>query len=75
MRVELHSGCGPQARSCTNDILDKETDYVGAEAAKAAEAHASDELLGSFYRWIVQVEHEERLLHKVHSDATMASSD
>jgi hypothetical protein len=75
MRVELHSGCGPQTRSYTNGILDKETDYVEAEAGRAAEAHASDELLGPFYRWIVEVEQKERLMHKLRSDAEMASLD
>jgi hypothetical protein len=75
MRVELHSGCGPQTRSYTNGILDKETDYVEAEAGRAAESHASDELIGPFYRWIVEVEQKERLMHKLHAHAEMASLD
>jgi hypothetical protein len=75
MRVELYTGCGPQTRSYSNGIPDKETDYVEAEARKAAEAHAQDELLGSFYRWIVQIEQKERVLHKLRSDAEMASLD
>jgi hypothetical protein len=75
IRVELHSGCGPQTRSYSNGILDKETDYIEAEAAKAAEAHASDELLGPFFRWIVEVEQKERLLHKTLADTEMACLD
>jgi hypothetical protein len=75
MCQELHSGCGPQTRSYTNGIPDKVTDYVEAEAGKAAEAHAQDELLGSFYRWIVEIEQKERVLHKLRSDAEMAALD
>jgi len=75
IRVELYSGCGPQTRLYSNGILEKELDYVEAAAMKAAEAHATDELLGPFYRWIVQVEQKERLMHKMQSDAAMASLD
>ena len=75
MCEELHSGCGPQTRSYTNGIPDQVTDYVEAEAGKAAEAHAQDELLGPFYRWIVEVEQKERVLHKLRSDAEMGSLD
>lgn len=75
MRVELYSGCGPQTRSYSNGILDKELDYVEAAATKAAEAHATDELLGPFYRWIVEVEQKERLMHKRQANAAMASLD
>lgn len=75
MRVELYSGCGPQTLAYSNGILDKELDYVEAGAAKAAEAQASDELLGPFYRWIVEVEQKERLMHKMQADAEIASLD
>ena len=75
MRVELYSGCGPQGRSYSNGILDKELDYVEVTAAKAAEAHATDELLGPFYRWIVEVEQKERLVHKMQAEAAMACPD
>jgi hypothetical protein len=60
----LYAGCGPQARSYSNGALDKEMDYVEAEAVKAAEIHATDELLGPFYRWIVEIEQQQRLMHK-----------
>ena len=75
VRVGLYSACGPQTRLYSGGILDKELDYVEAEASKAAEAHASDELLGPFYRWIVEVEQKERLMHKMHADAAMNSLD
>jgi hypothetical protein len=54
--VSLYHGCGPQSRAYTNGILDKNLDFVEAEAIKAAEAHATDDFLGPFYRWIVEVE-------------------
>jgi hypothetical protein len=41
----------------------------------AAEAHARDELLGPFYRWIVEIERKERVMHKLRSDAEMAFLD
>ncbi len=75
LRIALYSACGPQSRSYSNGILDKELDYVEAEAAKAAEAHATDEVLGPFYRWIVEVEQKERLMHKMQADAAMGSLD
>ena len=75
MRIELYSGCGPQLRSYSNGMLDNELDYIEAAAAKAAEAHPTDELLGPFYRWIVEVEQKERLLHKMQTEAAMASLD
>ena len=75
MRAGLYSGCGPQSRSYYGGTLNKELDYVEAEAAKAAEAHAADELLGPFYRWIVGVEQKERLMRKMQAEADMASLD
>jgi len=42
---------------------------------KAAEAYATDELLGPFFRWIVEVEQKERLLHRMQAEAAMASLD
>ncbi|MCI0625347.1 MAG: hypothetical protein L0387_27500 [Acidobacteria bacterium] len=75
IRVELYSGCGPQTRAYSNGILDKKMDCVEAAAAKAAEAHASDELLGPFYRWMVEVEQKDRLMHKMQAHADMASLD
>ena len=75
VRIELYSGCGPRARGYSNGILDRGQDYVEAEAGKAAESHATDELLGPFYRWIVEVEQKERLVHRMHADAAMGSLD
>jgi hypothetical protein len=48
---------------------------VEAEAAKAAEIYAADEVLGPFYRWIVGIEQQNRLLHKLQSEAQMAALD
>lgn len=75
MRSELYIGCGPQGRLYTGGRLDPDDDYVEAAAAKAAEAHASDDLLGPFFRWIVETEQKERLKHKMQSEADMASLD
>jgi hypothetical protein len=75
IRASLYSGCGPQTRSFTNGTLDKDLDYVEAEAAKAAEAHAADEWLGPFYRWIVEIEQQNRLMHKMRSEAEMVALD
>jgi hypothetical protein len=75
VRINLYWACRPQLRSYSNGILDKELDYVEAEAAKAAEAHASDEVLGPFYRWIVEVEQKERLMHKMQAEVAMVSLD
>ena len=75
IRASLYTGCGPQTRSFVNGTLDKELDYVEAEAAKAAEAHAADELLGPFYRWIVEIEQKNRLMYKMRNEAEMAALD
>jgi len=75
LRSNLYTGCGPQTRSYSNGILDKDLDYVEAEAVKAAEAHSKDEILGPFYRWIVEIEQRNRLIHKMHSEAAMASME
>lgn len=75
MQGSLYHGCGPQSRAYTNGTLDKNLDYVEAEAVKAAEAHATDEILGPFYRWIVQVEQNNRRMNKLHNEMVMAASD
>jgi hypothetical protein len=71
----LYTACGPQVRSYTDGKLDTESDYVEAEAAKAAETHAADEWLGPFYRWIVEIEQKNRLMNKMRSEAEMATLD
>jgi hypothetical protein len=71
----LYAGCGPQIRTFTNGKLDEKLDYVESEAAKAAEIHAADEWLGPFYRWIVEIEHKNRLMNKMRSEAEMADLD
>lgn len=75
MRVRLYHGCGPQTQAFTNGVLDQNLDYVEAEATKAAEAHAKDEVLGPFYRWIAEVEHNNRRMHKMQYEMQMAASD
>ena len=75
MRLNLYSGCGPRVREFTNGVLDKHFDYVEAEAAKAAEAHANDEELGPFYRWIVEIEQKNRLMNKMRGETAMATSN
>jgi hypothetical protein len=75
VRADLWVGCGPMGRGYTDGVLDKEYDYVEAEAAKAAEVHASDPVLGPFYRWIARREQEDRLWNKARSAAQMAALD
>jgi hypothetical protein len=55
--------------------LFNELDYVEAEAAKAAETHATDELLGPFYRWIFEIEQRNRLMNRMRSESEMAAFD
>lgn len=75
IRASLYTSCGPQVRSFTNGVLDKELDYIEAEAVKAADSHSKDEILGPFYRWIVEIEQRDRLIHKMHNEAEMAAWD
>jgi len=75
MQVSLYHGCGPQGRAYTNGTLNQNLDYVEAEAVKAAEAHAKDEILGPFYRWIVEVEQNSRRMHKMPNEMVMAAAD
>jgi hypothetical protein len=75
MRSALYAASGPQFRLYSQGALDGRLDYVQAEAVKAAQAHAEDEVLGPFYRWIAEVEQRDRLMHKLHAEAAMASLD
>ncbi len=75
IRARLRASPGPTVRSYTNGVLDPEDDFVEAEALKAAETHASDPLLGPFYRRIVEVEQNHRVGHKARSEAEMAALD
>jgi hypothetical protein len=75
MRAELYAASGPQVRLYNQGALEGRLDYVQAEAAKAAQTHAGDEVLGSFYRWIAKVEQKDRLINKLHAEAAMASLD
>jgi hypothetical protein len=75
IREGLYRGCGPQTRAYGSGALDAELDYVESEAVKAAEAHANDELLGPFYRWIVEAEQKERLMHKMDYECEMSALD
>jgi hypothetical protein len=75
IRGLLHVSCGPQFRSYSGGVLDSGLDYVEAEAAKAAETHATDPVLGPFYRWIVEVEQKDRLWHRMQSEASLAALD
>jgi hypothetical protein len=75
MQVSLYHGCGPQGRAYTNGTLNPNLDYVEAEAVKAAEAHAKDEILGPFYRWIVEVEQNSRRIQKIRNETVMAAAE
>lgn len=75
IRTSLYHASGPEGRSFSNGDLDSECDYLEAEAFKAAEAHAADEVLGPFYRWIAEVERHDREFHRKLYEAEMASLD
>lgn len=75
IRSSLYVGSGPRGRSFTGGLVDKNDDYVEAEAAKAAEDNAHDPELGRFYRWIVEVEQREREHHRLRHEADMAEFD
>jgi hypothetical protein len=48
--------------------IDPRYDHVRAAAVKAAEKHATHPILGEFYRWIIQVEEDEQLKHRLQID-------
>jgi hypothetical protein len=73
--VRLYATAGPGGKSYTNGRLDPHDDYVEAEAIRAAETHADDPVLGPFYRWIVQVEEEQRNRFEADHRAAMAALD
>ncbi|MBI3884204.1 MAG: hypothetical protein HY302_00495 [Opitutae bacterium] len=75
MRTTLWVVSGPRSRSGTNGELDKEQDYVEAEAIKAAATHATDDVLGPFYRWIAETERHEREDSRKRYQASMAAMD
>ena len=72
IRTQLYIGCGPRVRSLSEGRLERQLDYVESEAVKAAEAHAADELLGPFYRWIVEIEQKKRITAKMRAAVDMA---
>ena len=73
LRSGLYAACRAGVRGFTNGVLDRENDYLEAEAAKAAETHASDLVLGPFYRWIIEMEQRDRLWHKARWEAEEAA--
>lgn len=75
MRALLWVVSGPKSRSGTNGELDKDKDYVEAEAVKSADAHAADTVLGPFYRWIADAERHEREESRKRYQADMAAMD
>jgi len=60
MRSILYCASGPTVRSYSGGELNKENDYVEAEALKAAEKHSDDPILGPFYRKMVECERYDR---------------
>ena len=72
---DLYSACGPFVLSYHNGIPEEQSDYVEAEALRAAEAHASDEVLGQFYRRFVRNEQHQRVQAKSQQEADFAFLD
>ena len=75
MRLSLWALSGPGGRSYSNGELDQDSDYVEAEAIKAASTHAADDILGPFYRWIVEGERHDRERSRKLYQASLASID
>lgn len=75
MRASLWVISGPRSRSYSNGELDKEQDYLEAEAIKAAATHAADEMLGPFFRWIAERERDQREESRKMYRANMAAMD
>lgn len=75
MRASLWIVSGPRGRSYCNGELDKDYDYVEAEAIKAAATHAADEILGPFYRWVEERERHQREESRKMYQTSMASMD
>jgi len=72
VRSDLYSSCGPQTRGYTAGELDKEDDYVEAEAAKAAAAHQNDAVLAPLYQWIVEAEQRDKAWNRARIAAETA---
>jgi len=72
IKSSLYVGCGPHGKSYTGGVINKDDDYVEAEAAKAATAHANDSVLGPFYRWIVEIEQRDRENTRLRHESDMA---
>ncbi len=75
IRSNLYVISGPSCRGFSNGELDRDSDYVEAEAIKDAASHAQDPILGPFYRWIVEVEQHERARNRRWHQADMAAMD
>jgi hypothetical protein len=75
MRAALHAITGPSGRTFANGELAAESDYVEAEAIKAAEVHAKDPGLGPFFRWMVEIERHERAQNRRRYQADMTAMD
>lgn len=75
MRVSLWIVSGPRGRSYSNGELDKNQDYLEAEAIKAATTHAADNILGPFFRWIAERERDQREESRKMYQASMAAMD
>ena len=68
IRAELYGATGPKVRGYENGRLEKEYDYVEAAAEKAAKEHELNDLLGPFYRWIVEREQADKLRSRMRSE-------
>jgi hypothetical protein len=72
MRARLYIVSGPESRGYTGGELNREDDYLEAEALKCAERHRDDDVLGPFYRWVVECEQKDRQWHRNEAAASMA---
>ncbi|WP_145929086.1 ATP-binding protein [Termitidicoccus mucosus] len=75
MRASLWVVSGPRSRSYSNGELDKNQDYLEAEAIQAAANHAADPVLGLFFRWIAERERDQREESRKIYQANMAAMD
>ncbi len=60
LRAALYGATGPHTTSWTNGKLNEEDDYVEAEALKAAQQHADEPELHTFFSWVAECEQSDK---------------
>ena len=71
IRFALYCATGPQGTGWTNGEMNKDDDYVEAEALKAAEQHAHDLELHPFFRWMAECEQSQKSRERTEHELRM----